>query len=296
MSSPNNQMTLSQARTAWVELEPYHAIIYFAPEAREAYTTLGLKGYWMGYFASRSAPLGEASAPLVIATFFNFHPRMVARSIPDAWRFSSPELVLEARRQAADKALRRLLGPQIATREVAEAAELAKEAVAGCPLPGRALFAAYCNLPWPTEPHLVLWHAATLLREFRGDGHIVALLAEGLDGCEAHVTQAGTGIVPRETLQSNRGWSDEEWEAAAQRLQQRGLLDRAGLLTSAGKALRQAVEDRTDALALPPWQHLGQEMYTRLLALVQPLSNQIVNQGGIPSPNPTGTPRPASPN
>lgn len=207
MFSQINQPDLSSARTAWRVLEPYHAMIYFAPEAREAYAAAGLKGYWMGYFASRAAPLGAVPASVVTATFFNFHPRMVARAIPDAWRFSSPERVLEARLHAADAALRRLLGAQIASADVAEAAELAREAATSCSIAGRPLFAAYYDLPWPIEPHLVLWHAATLLREFRGDGHVVALLAEGLDGCEAHVTQVGTGNVPREVLQPNRSWS-----------------------------------------------------------------------------------------
>jgi len=292
MFSQINQLDLSSARTAWRVLEPYHAMIYFAPEAREAYAAAGLKGFWMGYFASRVAPLGAVPASVVTATFFNFHPRMVARAIPDAWRFSSPERVLQARFQAADAALCRLLGAQIDSDEVVEAAELAKEAVAGCPLAGRPLFAAYHDLEWPAEPHLVLWHAATLLREFRGDGHVVALLAEGLDGCEAHITLIGTGTVPREALQPHRGWSDEEWEVASQRLQQRGMLDETGLLTPTGIALRQAVEDRTDLLALPPWQHLGREQYTRLVSLVRPLSISIVDQGGIPMPNPMGVPRP----
>jgi helix-turn-helix protein len=292
MFTQSNQPEPSSARDAWKAFEPYHAMIYFAPEAREAYTAAGLKGYWMGYFASRAAPLGAVPASVVTATFFNFHPRMVARAIPDAWRFSSPERVLQARYQAADAALRRLLGAQVDSIEIVEAAELAKEAVAGCSVAGRALFAAYHDLPWPTEPHLILWHAATLLREFRGDGHVVALLAEGLDGCEAHVTLVGTGNVSRETIQPHRGWNDEEWEAASQRLQQRGLLDENGLLTPAGIALRQAIEDRTDQLALPPWQHLGREQLTRLLSLVRPLSISIVDKGGIPIPNPMGLPRP----
>jgi hypothetical protein len=292
MFSQIDQQDLSGARTAWRVLEPYHAMIYFAPEARAAYAAAGLKGFWMGYFASRAAPLGSVPAAVVTAMFFNFHPSMVARAIPDAWRFSSPERVLQARFQAADAALRRLLGPQLASDEIAEAAELAKEAVGGCSVAGRPLFAAYSALPWPTEPHLVLWHAATLLREFRGDGHVVALLAEGLDGCEAHLTLVGTGTVPREAIQPHRGWSDEEWEAARQRLQQRDLLDESGLLTPAGIALRQAVEDRTDLLALPPWQHLGREQSARLVSLVRPLSISIVDQGGIPMPNPMGVPRP----
>jgi hypothetical protein len=118
------------------------------------------------------------------------------------------------------------------------------------------------------------------------------LLAEGLDGCEAHVTLVGTGAVPREVLQPHRGWSDEEWEAARQHLRQRGLLDEDGRLTPAGKALRQAVEDRTDLLALPPWQHLGRERHIRLVSLVRPLSISIVEQGGVPMPNPMGVSHP----
>src|SRR6185437_9502115 len=235
MFSQINQLDLSSARTAWRALEPYHAMIYFAPEAREAYTAAGLKGFWMGYFASRAAPLGAVPGSVVTATFFNFHPRMVARAIPDAWRFSSPERVMGARLQAADAALRRLLGAQVDSGEVAEAAELAKEAVAGCPVAGRPLFAAYHDLPWPAEPHLVLWHAATLLREFRGDGHVVALVTSGVDGCEAHLTLIGDGVASREALQPHRGWNDEEWEATHLRLLSRGLLDETGTLTPAGK-------------------------------------------------------------
>lgn len=234
------------ARLAWKTLEPYHAMIYFAPEAREAFSAAGLKGYWMGYFASRVAAMGPVSANVVAATFFNFHPRMVARAIPDAWQFSTPEKVLAARFASADAALRRLLGKQANAPEVAEAAALARQAIEACSVSGRPLFAAHLSLPWPTEPHLALWHAATLLREFRGDGHVAALLAEGLDGCEAHLTLAGTGSASRETIQPARGWSDEEWEAAQTRLVSRGWLDDAGRLTERGWAGRSAIEERTN--------------------------------------------------
>ena len=134
----------------------------------------------------------------------------------------------------------------------------------------------------------MLWHATTLLREHRWDGHMATLLTEGVDGCEAHLTYVGTGEVSRATMQPIRGWSDEEWDAAAKRLQQRGMLDEHGLLTPAGKQVRQAIEDRTDLLALPPWQHLGRERSERLLALAQPISQRIVDQGGIPRVNPMG--------
>jgi hypothetical protein len=213
---------------------------------------------------------------------------MVARAIPDAWHFSSPEQILSARFKSADAALRRLLGPEIASSSLAEAATLARTAVEACDVAGRPLFAAHNSLPWPEEPQLALWHAATLLREYRGDGHVVALLAEGLDGCEAHVTQAAIGRAPREALQPNRGWTDEEWTAAEERLRKRGWLDEGGLLTETGRQGRQSVEDRTDALASPPWDHLGPERATRFGELMWPLSDTIMREAGIPVPNPLG--------
>ena len=280
------------ARLAWKTLEPYHAMIYFAPEAREGYTTAGLKGYWMGYFASRSAAIGPVPAQVVAATFFNFHISMVARAIPDAWKFSTPEKILEARLNGADGALRRLLSEHIDSPALAEAAELAQQAVEGCDVAGRTLFGAHLSLPWPSEPHLALWHAATLLREFRGDGHLAALLAEGLDGCEAHVSLVAMGNAPREAVQPHRGWSDAEWIAAQERLISRGWLDAKGVLTQKGRDGRQAVEERTNELAMPPWRHLGPDKHARLIELVRPLSGLIVERGGIPIPNPMGLSRP----
>ncbi len=284
----NAHPTQALARRMWQTFEPYHAMIYFAPEARQAYADAGLKGYWMGYFASRAAPMGPVPADVVTATFYNFHQRMVARAIPDAWRFSSPEQILSARFRSADAALRRLLGQEISSSSLADAHALAHTAIQACDVAGRPLFAAHYSLPWPDEPHLALWHAATLLREYRGDGHVVALLAEGLDGCEAHVTQAAVGRAPRETLQPNRGWTDEEWTAAEERLRKRGWLDASGLVTETGRQGRQAIEDRTDALASPPWDHLGLEHTTRLSELMWPLSDTIMRKAGIPVPNPLG--------
>ncbi|HEY7349107.1 MAG TPA: hypothetical protein VH599_12410 [Ktedonobacterales bacterium] len=286
--SASNTWEQHPARLAWKTLEPYHAMVYFAPEAREGYTAAGLKGYWMGYFASRTAAMGPVSANVVAATFFNFHPRMVARAIPDAWQFSTPERVLAARFEGADAALRRLLGERVSAPEMAEAADLARQAIEGCSVAGRPLFAAHLALPWPAAAHLALWHAATLLREFRGDGHVAALLAEGLDGCEAHLTLVGAGSAPRETVQPSRGWSDEEWEAAQVRLVSRGWLDETGKLTERGWAGRNAIEERTNELAMPPWRHLGEEKLARLLELVRPLSGLIVERGGVPIPNPMG--------
>lgn len=278
------------SRLLWQVLEPFHAVVYFAPEAKQIYADAGLKGGWMGYFASRSAALGATPAEVVVATFYNFHPRMVRRSIPDAWTFSTPERVLEARLAVADTALRRLLGDGVASSEIAEAASLASDACDACDASGRPLFAAHAALPWPEEPHLVLWHAATLLREHRGDGHVATLLAEGVDGCECHVLAAAAGRVDPATQRTYRGWSEDEWDAAEDRLRTRHYVDPEGGLTDRGRELREDYEDRTDQLALGPYAALGAEKTERLEQIMLHASASIASGGGVPFPNPMALP------
>jgi hypothetical protein len=251
-------------------------MIYFVPEATAAYAELGLHDR-SGYFVSRSAPMGAVSADVVVATFFNFHPDLVARAMAGAWHRTTPADVLAARAASADLALRRILGD--ADADVAEAAGLARHAAEACTPQGRPLAAGHLSLPWPDGPLLQLWHAISILREYRGDGHIAALVVEGLDGLQAAVVHAATGDVPKEILQLTRAWSDEEWARGAASLEARGLLDGAGALTEAGRVHRQWVEDRTDALALAPWEHLGPEGCDRLRELARPLSRAVVESG-----------------
>jgi hypothetical protein len=268
--------------------EAYHAIVYFAPETKQYYTDAGLKGSWMGYFASRAAALGPVHPEVVEATFFNFHPSMVRRAIPDAWSFSTPERVLAARLAVADSTLRRLLGDDISAPEITEALAIAREALSAASPQGRALFAGHLSVQWPDEPHLALWHACTLLREYRGDGHVAALLASGLDGLEAHITTIGTGRFTRDGIQPFRGWSDEEWDAAEARLRDRGLVDDSGAPTESGTEFRNAIEERTDELSAAPWRHVGPERTTRFRELMRPIARTIVEGQAIPFPNPMG--------
>ena len=162
------------ARKTWRTLEPLHGLIYFAPEATEEYAAIGLVPEVGGYFASRAAPMGAVPAAVVIATFYNFRPEVVRREIPRAWEIASPAQILTARFRAADRALRRILGDAADGPDVAEAAVLARRAaLAVVDHPeGRALFGGHASLEWPDDPLLVLWHAQSLLREFRGDGHV----------------------------------------------------------------------------------------------------------------------------
>jgi hypothetical protein len=267
------------SRKMWRTLEPYHGFVYFAPEAAAAYECLGVTGS-DGYFASRAAAMGAVPAEVVIATFFNFNPVLVRQAIPAAWRAASPEQLVAARLEAVDAGLRRQLGAEVVAGEsVGRAAELARVAADACSPVGRPLFAGHASLPWPAEAHLALWHAISLLREFRGDGHLAALLDAGLDGLDALVLHAASGEVPRAVLQRSRGWPDAAWDASVAGLAARGLVDSAGAFTDAGAALRQHVEARTDAMALAPWVALGPEGCDELRGLVRPLSRAITEGG-----------------
>lgn len=271
------------ARKTWRTVEPIHGLVYFAPQAAEAYAALGLRD-GSGYFASRAAPMGPVGAEVVTATFFNFAPGFVRASMDGVWEQVTPAAIIEARGRAAGEALRAAIGDEVASSDaVREAAALARRAAeAAAPLTsGRPLFAGHVSLPWPDEPLLVLWHAQSLLREFRGDNHLAAMLCEGIGGCEALVAHAATGEISRAALQASRAWSDHAWDAAVEDLQRRGHLDADGGFTAAGRASRQWIEDRTDALSLPAYEPLGDAGCERLRTLCRPLSKAIVERGAF---------------
>jgi hypothetical protein len=287
-------MQQNLSRRAWTLFEPVHAIVYFAPELQELYREAGLRGGWMGYFASRSAPMGAVGADVVTAVFHNFKPAMVHRAIPDAWQYSTPERVLAARLDGADAALRRLWGDEIELSGVTEAAAIALEAAAHLSGDGRPLYAGHAALPVPAAPHLALWHASTLLREHRFDGHVAALTVHGVRGDEALVLAiAGGKGVDAATLRRFRGWTDEEWSDAQRRLRDRGLLDGADSLTAAGRTLVGEVEETTDQLAGPPWAALDETRRERLFELLGGLVARLEAPGGLVYPNPIGVTRPA---
>ena len=287
-------MDATVARRLWAVGEPVHALTYFAPESRAAWEAGGIRGFWRGYFATRAAPLGAVGAPVVTAAFYNFAPDFVARAVPDVWAMVSPGDAWAARLAGVDAALRAHLpeaGSVLAGPEVREAATLARRAAEACPTPGRLFLAAHLDLAWPDAPHLELWQALTLLREYRGDGHNAALLAANLDGCQCHVLAGAAGGPPRSVLQPARGWTDERWEVAEAQLTDRGLLapghpDEA---TEAGRALRDSVELCTDQTDLAPWTALGADDTERLHGLVRPLAKAVAESGVLPAVNPIGT-------
>ncbi|WP_405812189.1 hypothetical protein OG524_32490 [Streptomyces sp. NBC_01520] len=252
-------------------VNPLHSCVYFSPDLGKEFAELGVDDPSAAYFAARGAALGAVGAGAVTATFYNFNPELVARHLPAVWSVVPPRAALDARLRAADSTLRRVLGEGAVTSPgMAEAAGLALRAAEACTRHARPLYAAHADLPVPDEPHLAFWHAATLLREHRGDAHLAALLAAGLDPVEAMVshTATGKGMTPRWVL-ATRGWRRTDWDAAVERLRARGLLDDAGELTDAGTALRADLEGATDRMDAAPYEHLGAEGVERLTELAR---------------------------
>ncbi|MFI6503756.1 hypothetical protein [Nonomuraea typhae] len=271
------------ARSMWHQLEPVHAAVYFAPQAFARAAELGydIESRWPSYFAWRTAPLGAAGAHLVSAHYYSFSPAMIASYVPGIWRTASPADVLGARLEAVDRLYHDWLGDHLTSPELREAAGHAQAAAESVQTPGRPLAAANLDQPWAEAPHLRLWQAATVLREHRGDGHLAALQAAGLDGCEALVSFAAVGAAPPETF-AGRGWSEQEWTAAAARLRGRGLLGAGGQATEAGRDLRDQVERMTDELAAGPWRALGTERAERLAQLNGPVLGAVFQAGVLP--------------
>ena len=275
------------ARQAWRGLEGVNAVTYFSEECRAAQAALGLRGFWMGYFGGRAAPMGPVGAGVVEATFFNFHPEMVRRAIPDAWNFAAPDAIVASRSEAAAAAIRRLV-PH-ADEIGAIVWPLLRRVIDAASAAGRPLFAANRDVAIGDGVPGV-WQAATTLREHRGDGHVATLTEAGIDGCEAHVLYAATEGVPPDLLRLNRGWTEADWDEAVERLRDRGLVGSAGQATGAGRDLRERIERRTDELALSPYHALGDA--SGLIELLQRLAMPIVSSGEIRFPNPMGLPGP----
>ena len=283
--------TPSLARRLWNAVEPIHATVYFDGGPSAALRAAGIPSGWMCYFAGRFAPLGALGPGPAAAMAYGFAPARVARALPDAWSLSPPDVVLDAWSSGAGAALRRHLvdfdGP-----DIDELDALLAEAVLACRSEGRPLAAGWLDVAKTGDRFVDLWLGTTVLREHRGDGHVLAAVAAGLRGLDAIVTHVATGAVTRDLMQRNRGWTDDEWEEAERRLQARGILDTDGRLTKAGGQLRRQVEETTDRLAAGPVERLGPAGVGRLIELATPLSRHVIDSGVVPMPYGVGVPRP----
>ncbi len=261
------------ARRMYDLVEPIGLVPYYADESDEALLALGLRNVWDAYFAGRAAPFGRSvPAEVVHAIFYNFAPGEVARHIPRVWELTTPEAALAARERGCVAGMRRILGDLAGDPAIARAGDLLLKAATSAPVTGRPLYAALRALPVPREPVARLWHAATLLREHRGDGHTAALLTEGIGGTEAHVLHALSVDLPAEKF--GRVWHlpAAQLDAVIDGMRARGLVGPDGWLTPDGRAAKERVEALTDRLAEPPYSALTPTELDHLIADLTPIS------------------------
>lgn len=278
---------MSHGTTFWRSINAVHDPVYFAPDSKQRYEAIGLKGYWMGYMASRAAAVGTPAPELVVALFHGFAPAKVHRALPDAWSMASRDDILRTRYDLAREALAPALVQVDAERIAKELSAITR----GIDLAGKPLAAAHHSLPEPDDGAGRLWHAATVLREYRGDCHIAVLTAAGLDGAAANALAVAAGLVG-EQQRSLRGWTEQEWGAAIGRLTTRGWVDAEGAITETGRAARQQIEDATDRVCAAGF---DREATGRMITIEQPLlglARAVDASGAVPYPNPTGVRRP----
>ena len=268
------------ARRMFDLLEPIALVNFFSDEPNDAMSSLGLRGYWDGYFAGRSAPLGRVPAEVVDAAFYNFAPGEVARHVPRVWDTTTPEAAHAARQQGCVAALARILGDLVEAPGTARAADLLTKAATSAPVEGRVMYAALRALDVPDEPVARLWHAANTLREHRGDGHIVALMAEQVDRTECHVLLAlDLGIHPAASFGRIHHLPESYLGGVMDRLRERGIVDAGGHLTDAGHRAKDRIEALTDALAEAPYAALAQEELDELVDALEPVSRRLQETG-----------------
>ncbi|MCD4535477.1 MarR family transcriptional regulator [Nocardioides sp. cx-169] len=258
-------------------VEPIGVIPYSADEPHEAMVALGFTNYWDTYFAGRAAPLGSSvPAEVIHALFYNFASGEVARHIPSVWSTTTPEAAIAARQQGCVNALRRILGELLETSSFPRAVGLLTKAATSAPLEGRPMYAALRKLPLPEEPLARLFHAASLLREHRGDGHIAALMTEGIGGLEAHVLLALDMGIPATQFGRIHHLPTPQLTGLIESMKARGLIKDEETFTPAGRQAKDRVEALTDDLAVVPYEVLEPGELDELIAALKPLAERLV--------------------
>lgn len=272
----------------WRAVEAVHVPVYFSAHAAAQYEQLGLKGFWMGYFASRSAALGTPSPQLVTAAFHGFAPTKVERALPDAWALASRQDILNARLTSAIATLE----PLLVGRDLTSITKHLAEVVRRADFAGRPLAAAHAALPVPDEAVGALWHGCTVLREYHGDSHVAVLTGAGMNGATANALAEAVGLVPS-GQRTSRGWDEKSWADAHEQLHMRGWVDEWRTVTEAGHSARSRIEDTTSRVANAG---IGdREAMARAITATDSLveiARAIEGSGAVAYPNPTGVPRP----
>ena len=261
--------------------EPLHSCAYYADEVKR-FTEFGFSGWWHAYFAYRAAPMGAVSAQEVTVAFYNFAPRMVKKAVPSCWEVMSPRNVRQQQIQIMEEALHRIFKDDVPDRGAGYAAEALRETLTGLETSGRPLYEAWGTESWPESVLLSLWHAATLLREYRFDGHNDALRQADISGLGCHLMMAADGRGTPTVIQTIRGWTPKEWQLEAEKLRSRGWITAEGLHTELGRSVRRDIELATDHNAELVVADLGEQRSEKVLGALEGIAGFLIKTGTVP--------------
>jgi hypothetical protein len=280
----------TRARRLRNAVEPVAAGIYFAPEAHAAYKALGFPGSSVAqdgverpeltsYFTSRGASMGRVPGEVVAAAFGCFKPEVVAAAVAAGWKITDRETVLAAREQSATAMLQRILGEQ--PEGLARVTDLLRRAADAAPWAGRGIYGGLRSLGFPDTPMGAMWRAADLVREHRGDSHVITWAVGGVDAMEILLLTEQWWGLPARAYSPSRGWTVADMDAGYARLQRRGLM-KGEQLTDVGRAFREDIEVRTDELERPLLDALGADV-DELLDHLDAWSEAIIAGGSYPT-------------
>jgi hypothetical protein len=283
----------SPARLLGSVLEPIVAQVYFAPECHSAYEALGFDGSTReyngvaqpdgpAYFTSRGSLLGQVPGTVVAAAFGVFNPEVVVPCVELGWQRTDAATICAARTKGGVAQLRRIVGEE--PDGLDRANELLARAVEPLRPEGRALFAGLCALGVPDDPLTALWRRGDMLREYRGDSHIAAWVSAGLDATEIGLLTELYWGMPLRSYARTRAWTAEQFDAATERLESRGLMA-DGAFTAAGRELRERIELDTDVQVQPAIDALGDDV-DELIAILAPWGASIREARGYPAAGP----------
>ncbi|GAF48835.1 SCO6745 family protein [Rhodococcus wratislaviensis] len=279
-----------RARRLRNAVEPVAAGVYFAPEAHTAYEELGFAGSPVthegaarpdltAYFTSRGACMGDVPGEVVAAAFGCFNPKVVVPGVEAGWQIAGREAILAAREKGATTMLARVLGDQ--PEGLARVTELLRRGADAAQWEAHPIYAGLRSLGFPGTPIGDLWRAADLLREHRGDSHVITWAVGGVDAVEILLLTEQWWGLPARSYAPTRGWAGSDMDAGFERLEKRGLMTGDEKLTDAGRAFREEIEVRTDELERSVLDALGDDL-DELLSHLDTWSEAVVAANAYP--------------
>ncbi len=269
----------SPARRLRDACEPVAMHAVWSRVTNERLAQLGLD-FLTSYVGGRGACLGNPAGAVVAATFAWFEPGLVG-SLWEAARVAvPPDQLAQARDESTVASLREILDGE----DPGEVASLLADAAQAADGMGRPLFSGRRADGRPSDAVHLLWWACGLVREHRGDSHVAAVAAAGLNPVEANIlTELWVGM-PLLSYTATRGWPAEAMRRAVEALELYGWL-RDGGLSDAGLAVRLEVEEHTDAQEESIVAALG-DRFDEVLRPAEPLGAAVHRGRRVPARRP----------